>query len=109
MGMTRTTSGGGRRGWLAAVLVAAIRAYQHLAPQGLRRCCRYTPTCSEFAIGAFTTWGCLRGMVLVLHRVSRCRPPYGGTDPLPETDTTRRAYLSGGNNYREKGDAHPEC
>src|SRR5438132_4218873 len=35
---------------LARVIVACVRQYQRIAPPGLRASCRYTPTCSEYAI-----------------------------------------------------------
>lgn len=46
--------------------------------------CRYLPTCSEYAYGAVSRYGFLRGSALALWRVLRCHPfARGGFDPVP--------------------------
>jgi hypothetical protein len=47
--------------------------------------CRFTPTCSSYAIEALETHGALRGGVLTIRRLARCHP-WGryGFDPVPE-------------------------
>ena len=46
--------------------------------------CRFTPTCSVYAIEAIRHHGALRGFVLTLHRLGRCHPWGGcGHDPVP--------------------------
>lgn len=48
-------------------------------------CCRFTPTCSQYAIEAITTHGALKGSILSLKRILRCHPLCkGGYDPVPE-------------------------
>ncbi len=45
-------------------------------------CCRFVPTCSEYALEAIQTWGAVRGLGLALWRVLRCNPLCkGGYDP----------------------------
>jgi putative membrane protein insertion efficiency factor len=67
--------------------VALIRWYQrHISPR-LGPCCRYEPSCSRYAQGAFETHGFVRGLRLTLWRLWRCRPGFpGGYDPVPEAD-----------------------
>ena len=47
-------------------------------------CCRYVPTCSEYAIIALQKYGFCRGSWMTLKRISRCHPWHeGGYDPVP--------------------------
>ena len=81
------------REWPRKAAVAAIRFYQ-LALSPLKGpCCRFTPTCSEYAAEAFRIHGFIRGFFLSLWRLLRCNPLCkGGYDPVPEK--TRRIKLS---------------
>ena len=46
--------------------------------------CRYTPSCSEYAIEAIEQHGVFRGLMLALKRISSCHPWHaGGYDPVP--------------------------
>lgn len=48
-------------------------------------CCRFTPTCSEYAIEAFRKRGFIVGLALSVWRVLRCNPfGKGGYDPVPD-------------------------
>ena len=48
-------------------------------------CCRFSPTCSEYALEAFTKRGFFIGLILTVWRVLRCNPfSKGGYDPVPE-------------------------
>lgn len=65
------------------VMVVLIRLYQHLF-SGRPSPCRYTPSCSAYAIDAIETHGAARGSWLAVRRVSRCHPWGGhGFDPVP--------------------------
>jgi putative membrane protein insertion efficiency factor len=73
------------REWLIAQrrssrMVALIRVYQSVAPAQTRGLCRFTPTCSEYAVLAIEKYGVVRGSIRGLTRVLRCRPPNGGVD-----------------------------
>ncbi len=47
-------------------------------------CCRFTPTCSEYALEAVKRYGPWKGMWLSLKRIAKCHPFHkGGYDPLP--------------------------
>lgn len=64
------------------LLIGVVRFYQlavspHLAPS-----CRYTPSCSQYAIDALGRYGAAKGAVLSVWRVLRCNPWGGsGYDP----------------------------
>lgn len=60
--------------------VALIRFYQRTAPAQVRGRCRFTPTCSEYAVLAIEKYGLARGSVRAFRRVLRCRSPHGGID-----------------------------
>jgi putative membrane protein insertion efficiency factor len=48
-------------------------------------CCRFTPTCSAYAIDAYTKRGFIIGTILTVWRILRCNPfCKGGYDPVPE-------------------------
>jgi uncharacterized protein len=68
---------------VARVLIGAVRAYQ-LARIGRVSPCRFTPTCSQYAVEAVSCHGARKGLVLTVRRLGRCRPggPFG-FDPVP--------------------------
>jgi putative membrane protein insertion efficiency factor len=68
----------------ARVVLALIRTYQ-LARTGRVSPCRFTPTCSQYALEAVQRHGTRRGVALTVRRLGRCRPggPVG-FDPVPE-------------------------
>jgi putative membrane protein insertion efficiency factor len=77
-------------GVFAAILVALVRLYQSLLSPAMRfllgtsGACRYTPTCSCYAIEAFKRHGAFRGLRLTTRRLLRCHPwGSAGHDPVP--------------------------
>jgi len=66
------------------VVLGAIRFYQRILSPYLPSLCRYTPTCSEYAIQSFEKHGFLIGIWLTIKRLTRCNP-FGssGLDPVP--------------------------
>lgn len=69
-------------------LVPAIRIYQYAISPLLGPHCRFTPTCSQYALEALQVHGFWRGMGLTIYRVSRCHPwSQGGNDPVPNAKT----------------------
>ncbi|WP_082139909.1 membrane protein insertion efficiency factor YidD [Desulfovibrio sp. TomC] len=65
-------------------VIWALKFYQ-LAISPLKPpCCRFVPTCSEYAVEAVGRFGVLRGGLLALWRLLRCHPlAPGGYDPVP--------------------------
>ena len=70
---------------MKTVFLSFIRFYQkHISPAFPRRC-RYTPTCSQYALEAIQKYGAAKGGFMALRRLLRCHPfsrhdPY---DPVP--------------------------
>lgn len=64
--------------------MALVRAYQMGVSPWLAPRCRYTPTCSAYALEALDRHGPWRGGWLALRRLARCHPWGGfGLDPVP--------------------------
>ena len=66
-------------------MLAAIRFYRRYISPGRPPCCRYIPTCSQYAMEAIEKYGALKGGWLAVKRICRCHPfskhaPY---DPVP--------------------------
>ena len=69
---------------LAVPFVLLVRFYQLVISPWLPPACRFTPTCSQYAIEALRKHGLFRGMALTIRRLSRCHPWGGsGHDPVP--------------------------
>jgi len=63
--------------------ISALRAYKIAISPWLPPCCRFTPTCSEFASEAIERYGVVRGVGKTLLRLLRCHPFHrGGWDPV---------------------------
>jgi len=68
--------------------LGSIWVYRHCLSCLKPPCCRFRPTCSEYAWQAVGRYGLLRGGWLTLKRLLRCHPLYRGPayDPVPETE-----------------------
>lgn len=66
-------------------MIFLIRTYQlTLSPRFSHGSCRYTPTCSQYAIEAIEIHGIFKGSLLAARRILRCNPFFkGGWDPVP--------------------------
>ena len=69
---------------MRTLMIACIRAYQVVLSPLLRGCCRFEPSCSNYAIEAIRVHGALKGFLLGTWRILRCHP-FGahGYDPGP--------------------------
>ena len=67
------------------VLLFLIRLYQKYLSPGLPRRCRFSPTCSQYALEAITKYGAVKGGWLALKRLLRGHPFYKVDyfDPVP--------------------------
>ena len=66
------------------VLIALVRGYKKYISPLLPPSCRFTPTCSEYAMEALQKHGAWKGSLLAIWRVLRCNPfCKGGYDPVP--------------------------
>ena len=67
------------------ILLWLIRFYQSKISPLRAPCCRFTPTCSAYALEAIEKYGALKGGFLALKRLLRCNPWYKGDyfDPVP--------------------------
>lgn len=64
-------------------MLGAIRFYRKYLRHA--PCCRFTPTCSQYALEAIGKYGPLKGGYLAMRRILRCHPFYKGDlyDPVP--------------------------
>ncbi|MBD5560983.1 MAG: membrane protein insertion efficiency factor YidD [Clostridia bacterium] len=66
------------------LVLSLIRFYRRAISPWTRPCCRYTPTCSTYALEAVEKYGALKGSWLAVRRILRCNPLFpGGYDPVP--------------------------
>lgn len=69
---------------LTKVLLLPIYFYRYSISPMLPASCRYTPTCSQYAIAALKKHGPFKGLWLAIKRIGRCHPWGGsGYDPVP--------------------------
>ena len=73
---------------LARLAAAPIRFYRRFLSPLKPPMCRFSPTCSEYAIVALETHGLVRGSLLAVWRILRCNPLCeGGHDPVPGSES----------------------
>ncbi len=69
---------------LKKLMLGIIWVYQHLISPLTPASCRYSPTCSQYALEAIGKYGPFKGAWLGLKRIGRCHPWGGhGYDPVP--------------------------
>jgi len=66
------------------LLIGLVKFYQYSISPLTPASCRYTPTCSQYALEALQKYGVLKGGWLAIKRILRCHPWGGhGYDPVP--------------------------
>ena len=74
----------------ARLAIGMIRAYQYLFSPWLGPRCRYSPSCSEYAVEALRLHGAAHGGWLTIKRLARCHPwATFGYDPVPTSRPDR--------------------
>ena len=67
------------------IMIGLIKLYRRFISPLKPACCRFTPTCSSYALEAFTKRGFFVGFALSFYRILRCNPfCKAGYDPVPE-------------------------
>jgi len=66
-------------------LVILIHLYKYSLSTLLGPCCRFTPSCSSYALLSIQRFGIMKGALLIFKRLIKCHPFHpGGYDPVPE-------------------------
>lgn len=70
---------------MKGLLLWLIRFYRNKISPLRAPCCRFTPTCSQYALEAVEKYGAAKGGFLAIKRLLRCNPWYKGDyfDPVP--------------------------
>lgn len=73
------------------LMIRMIRFYQRVISPMHPPCCRFIPTCSQYALEAVEEYGALKGAALALWRLLKCQPlhyqKYIQYDPIPKYKT----------------------
>ena len=85
------------RQFVIALLSAPIRVYRLLLSPLMPRACRFTPSCSVYALEALNQHGPVKGLWLTARRVARCHPitwlgGSSGLDPVPRSKRHPQRY-----------------
>lgn len=68
---------------MKTILIWAITFYRKYISPLKKPCCRFVPTCSEYALQAIQKYGAFKGSFLAIKRILKCHPFHeGGYDPL---------------------------
>ena len=76
--------------FLTRAMVRSVDFYRReISPYKGGPCCRFVPTCSQYALTALARFGAVKGGSLAAHRLLRCHPwSDGGYDPVPDDPCT---------------------
>ena len=74
------------------LLLSIIRFYQRSISPMFPPACRYSPSCSQYAVEAIERFGAIKGSWLAIKRILRCNPLGGhGYDPVPEKPENKKS------------------
>jgi putative membrane protein insertion efficiency factor len=75
-------------------LIALVKGYRLTLSPWIGSACRFTPTCSAYAMQALEQHGAAAGSYMTVARIARCHPwCAGGHDPVPEAKPRIFAFL----------------
>jgi hypothetical protein len=70
---------------LSKFIIFLINIYRYIISPAIPSCCRYDPTCSNYAIESFRRYPLAKALFLTIKRILRCNPWGGsGFDPVPD-------------------------
>lgn len=70
---------------ISVPFICLIKLYKRFISPLKAPCCRYYPSCSAYAVGAFKKHGIIKGAILSAWRILRCNPwSDGGIDYVPD-------------------------
>ena len=65
------------------LLISLINFYRKFISPGKAPCCKFRPTCSQYALDAINKYGAFKGGIMACYRILRCNPfSKGGYDPV---------------------------
>ncbi|MBE6065654.1 membrane protein insertion efficiency factor YidD [Clostridium cochlearium] len=68
---------------MKVIFIKLIKLYRKYLSPLKKPCCKYYPTCSQYAIDAISKYGALKGGFMSFKRILRCNPfSKGGYDPV---------------------------
>lgn len=68
----------------ARLLLFSVRVYQYALSPYFGTQCRFTPSCSHYAVDALAKYGAIKGTYMASRRLLKCHPWHrGGYDPVP--------------------------
>lgn len=75
-----------------SIFLFLIKSYQYILSPLFKPCCRFHPTCSNYAYNAINHYG-LSALPKVIYRILRCNPFGGyGYDPVPEKNIKNKNF-----------------
>jgi uncharacterized protein len=87
---------------MKTVLIGLVKGYRLLLSPWLGSSCRFTPTCSAYALQALEQHGALAGSYLSAARIARCHPwCNGGVDEVPATAPRLITRLISSSKYKK--------
>jgi uncharacterized protein len=90
----------------ARAVIFVIQLYRHTVSPLRLPTCRFTPTCSQYAVEALTEYGAVKGGWLAVVRLLKCGPWHrGGWDPIPERRGNARESCGDAGEHRGVPDA----